>query len=359
MFVFGVLSALWAAGTWALGSVYVSRALRARGAPTALAANTFKNSLALAAFLLLLPLVGGAWPEPRSAALLVLSGVLGFALGDSLYFAALTRCGIQTAATVALLYVPLAALLDRLAYGATLAAWQVLGMVLTLGGVLLVVTDPRTRGEDPAGSASAPGAKRAGVLLSLGVVVVIACAVVLGHGESGSAGVIPMAVLRMAGAVLAAGPIACLLGVAGGRSPATRPRPAVPGLRGAPGAPTSGALAVGAPAVRAPADGAPADGAPALERIRAELARTFRPIGAPAARSRALWIASGLAVAGLVPYHFALRELPGGVGAILFATTPLFTLLLGRLSGERFGPRGLVGTLLGFAGVALVVLAQR
>jgi len=305
MFALGVVAALWAAANWAVGSVYFARALGAAGGPAPAAANTFKNCLSLGAFLLLLPFAGGLWPDGRAATLLVLSGVLGFACGDTLYFAALTRCGIQTAASVALLYVPLAAVLDLLVYDARLSGWQMLGMVITLLGVLLVVTD---RSAAPAGAPPDPRVKRQGIWLSLGVVVVIACAVVLGHGESSATGVIPMATLRMGGGVLGALPIALVL--------AARSR-----------------------------------------RMGAELASITAPLRQSSARPRTLWIACALAVAGLVPYHFAMRELPGGVGAILFATTPLFTLLLGRLSGERYGVRGLLGTLIGFAGVALIVLA--
>jgi len=305
MFALAVVAALWAAATWAVGSVYFARTLSVAGGPAPAAANTFKNCLSFCVFLALLPLAGGEWPDARAATLLVLSGVLGFACGDSLYFAALTRCGIQTAASVALLYVPLAAVLDLAVYGARLSAWQVLGMLITLLGVLLVVTDRRAAA---AGAPYDPRAKRQGVWLSLGVVVVIACAVVLGHGESSECGVIPMATLRMGGGVLGALPIALAL--------ASRSR-----------------------------------------RVGAELANITAPLRQASARPRTLWIACGLAVAGLVPYHFAMRELPGGVGAILFATTPLFTLLLGRLSGEVYGGRGLLGTLVGFAGVALIVLA--
>ena len=305
MFALGVVAALFAAATWAVGSVYFARALGASGGSSPAAANTFKNCLALGAFLLLLPLAGGVWPDGRAATLLVLSGVLGFAFGDSLYFAAITRCGIQTAASVALLYVPLAAVLDFLVYGAELSVWQVLGMVITLLGVLLVVTDGSAA---PAGAPQDPRVKRQGIWLSLGVVVVIACAVVLGHGESSASGVFPMATLRMAGGVLGALPIALVLAARSGR-------------------------------------------------VGRELASIAAPLRESSARPRALRIASGLAVAGLLPYHFAMRELPGGVGAILFATTPLFTLLLGRISGERYGVRGLLGTLIGFSGVGLIVLA--
>ena len=315
MTVFAIFEALWAAASWALGSVYFARALAGRlGAGAALtpaAANTFKNTLALALFAVLLLASGGAlsaalWPDARSAGLLVLSGVLGFAFGDSLYFAAITRCGIQTASSITLLYVPLAAVLGWVVYGTTLAPLELLGLVLALVGVGLVITDPHaTRG----GLALDPAQKRQGVLLSLGVVAVIAVAVVLGAGESQGAGLFHMALLRMSGGVLGSGAIAVVL-----------------------------ALRAGSP-------------------LRCELADLSAPLRSPSARPRPLWIAVGLALAGLVPYHHAMRELPVGLSAVLFATTPLFALLFGRLAGERFGRRGQLGAVVGFSGVAVIVMA--
>ncbi len=305
MSALAVVAMLWAAATWALGSVYFSRALSGPGAPSPAAANTFKNTLALAMFLALLPFAGGAWPEPRSAALLVASGVLGFAFGDSLYFGAITRCGIGMASTVALLFVPLAAVLGWFVYGEAMSTPEVVGLGIALVGVALVVTDGAAAAS---GARLDPGAKRVGVLLSLGVVVVIACAVVIGSGESGASGVIPMATLRMSGGVLGALPIAAMLASRGGS-------------------------------------------------FRAELASVTASLRSASARPGPLWVAVSLALAGLVPYHFAMRDLPVGVAAILSATTPLFALLFGRMSGERFGARGLLGTLVGFGGVALIVLS--
>ncbi len=311
MTVFAILEALWAAASWALGSVYFARALAGPRAPTPAAANTFKNTLALALFGVLLLASGGAttaalWPDARSAGLLVVSGVLGFAFGDSLYFAALTRCGIQTASSITLLYVPLAAVLGWAVYGTTLAPLELLGLGLALVGVGLVITDPRTtRG----GLALDPAQKRAGVLLSFGVVAVIAVAVVLGAGESQGAGLFHMACLRMSGGVLGAGLIALALAWRKGRT------------------------------------------------LKDELRDLAAPLRTVAQRPRPLWTAVGLALAGLVPYHHAMRELPVGVSAVLFATTPLFALVFGRLAGERFGRRGILGAGIGFAGVALIVLA--
>src|SRR5688572_103993 len=71
----------------------------------------------------------------------------------------------------------------------------------------------------------------------------------------------------------------------------------------------------------------------------------------PMARGRALWAAVlyGLlnftAAYGLA--YWALTTLPAGIGAVVFASTPLFTVFLAPLHRiEPFRVRGLVGSLI-------------
>jgi len=80
------------------------------------------------------------------------------------------------------------------------------------------------------------------------------------------------------------------------------------------------------------------------------------------------WLAMGaLGIVGVLGYHFTLNyglEGPQGVsaatGAILVATTPLFTLLLAAATGKEHPTRlAWGGSLLAFAGVAIVVLLGR
>ncbi|HET6399732.1 MAG TPA: DMT family transporter [Candidatus Thermoplasmatota archaeon] len=77
-----------------------------------------------------------------------------------------------------------------------------------------------------------------------------------------------------------------------------------------------------------------------------------------------------LGAVGVVGYHFPLNwglqdtaagpGVSGAVGAILVATVPLFTLLLAVGSRqERFGPLAFFGSVLAFAGVAVVVAYGR
>lgn len=75
-------------------------------------------------------------------------------------------------------------------------------------------------------------------------------------------------------------------------------------------------------------------------------------------REPALWAINGLlSFAGSYGVvYWAEQRVPSGLAALLFATFPLFVAVLGHffLPGERLYPRGAAGTLVGFAGVALI-----
>lgn len=79
----------------------------------------------------------------------------------------------------------------------------------------------------------------------------------------------------------------------------------------------------------------------------------------PMARGRALWAAVlyGLlnftAAYGLA--YWALTTLPAGIGAVLFASTPLFTVFLAPIHRiEPFRLRGLVGSLITLVGIVIL-----
>lgn len=61
----------------------------------------------------------------------------------------------------------------------------------------------------------------------------------------------------------------------------------------------------------------------------------------------------------VIPYstvYWSQQWLPSGLGAVLFATFPLFVALLahGLLPEERLGPLGMLGMVVGFGGVAVI-----
>lgn len=75
-------------------------------------------------------------------------------------------------------------------------------------------------------------------------------------------------------------------------------------------------------------------------------------------RERWLWLANGV-LSFCVSYgvlYWSEQWVPSGLAAVLFATFPLLVAALAHyfLPGERLSARGLVGGLVGFAGVAVI-----
>src|ERR1044071_3358577 len=82
----GILAALGSAASWALGAVLFKQVGEKLSSP----AMTLVKSFISAALLgLVLLVIGYTKVPPNALGLLVLSGVLGIAIGDTLFFAAL------------------------------------------------------------------------------------------------------------------------------------------------------------------------------------------------------------------------------------------------------------------------------
>lgn len=129
-----------AAATWAVG-VVIYRRLGERLAPMQL--NLLKNLLVLgmivpvAAFL---DAGGLAALDHRDWALVLLSGLLGIGLADTLYFRALNELGAARTGIIGNLYSPFVIALSFLFLGERLDARQVAGFALVAGGVLVIST---------------------------------------------------------------------------------------------------------------------------------------------------------------------------------------------------------------------------
>ena len=132
----GVVAALLAAFCWTIASGLWRRV------PTSLSAlqlNLLKN---LIGSLSLLPVLlwPGAWQGVSASTLLalMLSGVLGIALGDSFYFAALRRLGTRRSLTLDAGGPALSALLAQLTLAESLQLQQWLAIALISLAVLIV-----------------------------------------------------------------------------------------------------------------------------------------------------------------------------------------------------------------------------
>ncbi|CAK6701354.1 hypothetical protein BBFGKLBO_03088 [Synechococcus sp. CBW1107] len=288
----GVVAALAAALCWAVSSSLWRRL------PTSLSAaqlNLVKNLLAVGIQVPVLLL--GGWLVPLPALLLLLaSGVLGIALGDSLYFAALRRLGTRRTLTLEA-GGPALSLLGGALFLAEWPRWpQGVGVVLICLSVALVA-----RQQPPAGGpdlASRPsGGQHLGLLLALAALVCGSGGALLSRAALRDSALPPLqsATLRLAAAALVMLPLLWRL-----PPPGVRPRPL---------------------------------------RRRWPLVLLATLLGTSA---------------GIVLQQTALQHLPVGLAVALLATAPVLALPLAGLEGDRPGPTGLLAAVLALAGVSLV-----
>ena len=191
----GVLAALAGALCWTLASSLWRRM------PTALSAsqlNLLKNGLAL---VFLLPLLGRSGvaalgQEPRALLLLAASGVLGIAVGDSLFFAALRRIGTRRTLTLDAGGPAVTALLGMAALSERPSPLQWLGIALITAALWLVA------GRDAEGERSRDWGL--GVALALGALACGSGGAVLARAALRSGAIAPLdaAALRLLAAAL-------------------------------------------------------------------------------------------------------------------------------------------------------------
>jgi len=312
-------AALAAALCWTIASLLWRRLPTSLGA---LQLNLLKCLLAFA--LLLPPLLVGPWQaSPRSLLLLVLSGVVGIALGDGLFFAALRRLGTRRTLTLDAGGPAVTALAGLVLLGEIPRPAQWLGLALISLAVLLVAgpdrrpsagpgrwpaagrdAGPRVgvapgRGDDRAeGRADGGSVDRAGVTLALGALFCGSAGALLSRAALVADGPTP---LQAAGVRLGAAAVVLLPVLPGLLAPGRRPRPARPRWPGI---------------------------------LLATLLGTSL---------------------GIVLQQTALAGLPGGLAVALLATAPVMALPFAALEGDRPGLRGGLAALLALAGVSLVV----
>ena len=156
----GELSALAAALLWTLSSG-LWRSVS--GQASAVQLNSIKNSLGTLFFLPVLIRI--PWRDhPGAIAALLMSGVIGIALGDSLYLAALRRIGTRRTLTIEAAGPVLASIGSLLIQGESLTVLDFAGAALVAWAVLLIAN--RTTS-----ASSELVFDRDGVLLALGSVV--------------------------------------------------------------------------------------------------------------------------------------------------------------------------------------------
>lgn len=222
----GEIYALSCALVWAFAVVFFRRSGETM---PPLALNLFRVGLSSLLFVVTLA-VGGRGLLHRAPvgdyALLLGSGVVAIAISDTLFHAALNRVGAGINAVVDTLYSPLTAFGAFLFLGERLDAWQVGGMALVIGSVVVA-----TRMDPPAGTPRR--VLVSGVLLGVASMVALAAGIVMAKPVLADADVVWATAVRQLGALAVLLPAAIFLPGRRERLHALRPGPgwkhAIPG----------------------------------------------------------------------------------------------------------------------------------
>lgn len=159
------LAALGAASCWALTGLISAGPAGHLGAP---AFNRVRQ-IFVTGLLALYVLATGTWRELDAASIgpLLLSGLIGIFVGDTLLFATLNRLGPRRSGILFALNAPIAALLGWLVLGEALPVPAMMGIVLTATGVFLAILFGKRRAQIHEWE-TIKGPLSIGVLLGLG-----------------------------------------------------------------------------------------------------------------------------------------------------------------------------------------------
>lgn len=159
------LAALGAATCWAMTGLISAGPAGHLGA---LAFNRARQ-IFVTALLGLYVLFTGAWHELTLATSgpLLLSGLIGIFIGDTLLFATLNRLGPRRSGILFALNAPISALLGWLMLGETLSGFAVAGVALTASGVFLAILFGKRRAQMHQWE-TVKGSLAVGVLLGIG-----------------------------------------------------------------------------------------------------------------------------------------------------------------------------------------------
>lgn len=135
----GEILSLASALVWAL-SVVLFRIAGDKDKVHPLAMNLFKNWLAFFLLAGTAAVIGGGVPSLslKTIGIFIVSGILGIALSDWLFFTALVKLGAELTAIVDCAYSPFVIILSFLFLGERMNGLQVVGVMLIVGAVLLI-----------------------------------------------------------------------------------------------------------------------------------------------------------------------------------------------------------------------------
>jgi len=264
-----------------------------------IALNLFKNAVAVALFLVTIPIAGVPWfPPERSAQdwlVLLGSGALGIGIGDSLWFATLNRLGAGGSAIVSCLYCPMVVLCAAAWLGEPLGPLVLISTALMGAAIVVGNWDPWT-------PRTAEDRRRVAAGVTIGLASMVSMAVWIVAAKP----VLDRSDPIWASAVRLVGGVAFLL-------------------------------------VQALAP-----------NVRREMLRVFRP-----GRAWAYAIPAAVlgAWAGMVLWIVGMKYAGAGTASILNQTATIFTPILGvAVLKERMTARKAVGIAMAFGGAALVLV---
>ena len=105
---------------------------------------------------------------------LIISGLVGFSLGDLFLFEAYVRIGARLSSLIMSFTPPIAGIIGWLVMDERLSMLNIIGMAVTLTGIVLVITQRKNRNPDPSRIAEAPPKKKrlsysvVGIMLAFG-----------------------------------------------------------------------------------------------------------------------------------------------------------------------------------------------
>ena len=285
------MAALLAASFWAVATVLYHRA-GSHFSP--LQMNLVKGVIATPLLLIVSLLLGNSLTLTSGLWLLAVSGVIGITIGDSCHFAALRRLGPWHAMLLEYLAPPLAAFMAWVFLADGLTAIEVTGAVITLSGVLIVVTEKAPDKQ--------PALSLAGILFGCGAALCQASGLVMAFSvlQTESINAIDAAFVR-----LAAGSV--LLAIIVGLSQRKAYRAIVSQLQSINPLPLLGAIVFG----------------------------TFL----------AIWL-----------QQISIAHINPGLTQTLLSTAPLFLIPISLLKKQKITPRSVIGALISLAGIAILFL---
>lgn len=186
--------ALSAAFVWSVAVILIRLSGLELGA---LPLTIFKSGVATLAFFITTPfLSSAAWPQLswHEWSILILSGILGISIADTMVVAALNRLGASLHALADCLYTPSMALIGYLLFRESLSGWEVVGGMLVVGGVAFGM---RLTKEVPS-----IGALLSGLALAAGAHVIMAVGILIARDIYAHHSVVWVSGIRFAVATL-------------------------------------------------------------------------------------------------------------------------------------------------------------